>query len=191
MVAIIQTRLTSSRLPLKVLKKIGSKTILQHTIDRVKKSKYINEVVVASPHRIPNHIVEVWDTIDEDDVLSRYYFCACVHEADVIVRITSDCPFIDPLAIDIAIKYYLNSPFEYVCFAPFDGSDVEVFSYKLLNETWLNAKDKYDREHVTPYMRRKTKLSIDTMDDLKRARRWYGLQRKDYLDNRSYGKFRL
>jgi len=131
-------------------------------------------VVVATPHEIPLKLpVDVFIG-SEKDVLDRYYRCAKKFGFNVVVRVTADCPFIDPWIIDEAISYYLRSDFEYVCFAPIDGLDTEVFSFDLLEEAWKKAKDPYDREHVTPYMRRKTKLSVDTKTDLIRARRWYG-----------------
>ena len=130
--------------------------------------------MVATPHEIPLKLpVEVFIG-SENDVLDRYYQCAKKYGFDVVVRITADCPFIDPWVIDQAITYYLSSAFEYVCFAPIDGLDVEVFSFQILEEAWKKAKDPGDREHVTPYIRRKTKLSIDTKQDLANARRWYG-----------------
>ena len=175
-VAIIQARLTSTRLPGKVLKNIGNKPIIQHCVDRVRQSMWVDDVVVASPHYIPEQFNAHRYIGSEKDVLARYYYCAKGHQADVVVRITSDCPFIDPDIIDLAIEYYFNTKFGYVCFAPIDGLDTEVFSFQLLEEAWKKAKDPYDREHVTPYIRRKTKLSVDTRADLNRARRWYGFQ---------------
>ena len=171
--AIIQARLTSTRLPKKILALIGKKTVLQHCVDNVKKAMLVDGIVVAAPHQVKTD-VEVFIG-DEKDVLDRYYQCAKAHKVDVIVRVTSDCPFIDPNIIDQAIEYFFITDHGYVCFAPIDGLDTEVFSFQLLEEAWKKAKDPYDREHVTPYMRRKTKLSIDTKEDLKKARRWYGL----------------
>jgi len=129
--------------------------------------------VVASPHDIPGHDVEIWDWFPEEDVLSRYYYCAAEYDADVIVRITSDCPLIDPCVIDTALMFYFTHPYKYVCFAPVDGQDVEVFSRFLLNEAYSNATDSYDREHITPYMKRVTKISVDTKEDLKKVREFY------------------
>jgi spore coat polysaccharide biosynthesis protein SpsF (cytidylyltransferase family) len=144
-------------------------------VSRVKQALLVDDVVVASPHYLPIEFDAYRFIGDEKDVLDRYYRCAKEAHADVIVRITSDCPFIDPNIIDQAIEYYFNTDFGYVCFAPIDGLDTEVFSFKLLGEAWKKARDPYDREHVTPYMRRKTKLSIDTKQELEKARRWYGL----------------
>ena len=130
---------------------------------------------MATPHHIPLKTGVPEFIGDEEDVLKRYYDCAVKYDADIVVRITSDCPLIDPCAIDIAIHYYLTHPYNYVCFAPVDGSDVEVFGRFLLNEAHWNTKDPYDREHVTPYMRRATKLSVDTKEDLRRVREWTGI----------------
>ena len=130
---------------------------------------------MASPHYIPEKFDAHRFLGNEKDVLDRYYQCAKEHRADVVVRITADCPFIDPDVIDEALEYYFRTDFGYVCFAPIDGLDTEVFSFELLEEAWKKAKDPYDREHVTPYMRKKTKLSIDTEQELRKARKWYGL----------------
>ncbi|MFA5341872.1 MAG: acylneuraminate cytidylyltransferase [Clostridia bacterium] len=173
--AIIQARLTSTRLPKKILARIGNKTLIRHCVDNVRKAIWVDEVVVASPHYIPEYFIAERFIGSEKDVLDRYYQCAKKFNGDVIVRITSDCPFIDPNIIDQAIEYYFHSDHGYVCFAPVDGLDVEVFSFALLEEAWRKTKEPYDKEHVTPYMRRKTKLSIDTKQDLLKARRWYGL----------------
>jgi len=164
-------------LPKKILKKIGDKSILRHCVDNVNKAITLDAVIIASPHPINELVKSLWFVGSEDDVLDRYYKCAKEFGIDVIVRITADCPFIDPDIIDEAVRYYFKTDFGYVCFAPIDGLDVEVFSFKLLKEAWLKAKYKYDREHVTPYIRRKTKLSIDTRSDLVKARRWYGLHK--------------
>ena len=169
-VAIIQARLTSTRLPRKVLKKIGNKTMLQHVIDKVNKSKLIDTVVVASPTKIPFKRAFSYIFAKEHEVLERYYFSALAYKATIIVRITSDCPCVDPEVIDIAIKYFKKHKFPYVYFAPVDGLDVEVFSFKLLEEANEYALSASDREHVTPYMKRITKLSVDTKEDLERVR---------------------
>lgn len=173
--AIIQARLTSTRLPKKVLAKIGDKTVLQHCVDNVRKAILVDEVIVASPHYIPEYFIAERFIGNELDVLDRYYQCAKKFNGDVIVRITSDCPFIDPNIIDEALEFFFRTDHEFSRFAPIDGLDVEVFSFRLLEEAWKKAKEPYDREHVTPYMIRKTKLSIDTKQDLAKARRWYGL----------------
>ena len=175
--AIIQARLTSTRFPRKVLARVVGKTILQHCLDNTRRAMWVDKVVIAAPHPITGYEVEVWDSLKEEDVLSRYYYCAKKHKAKWVVRITADCPFVHPDVIDTAVEFCLNLNLGYTCFAPVDGLDVEVFSFNLLQEAFKRAKDPYDREHVTPYMRRKTKLSIDTRGNLTKVRRWYGLQR--------------
>ncbi len=175
--AIIQARLTSIRFPRKILEKIGDKTILEHCINRVKKAHLVDRVVLAVPHEIPLQLDIPVFYGDEQDVLKRYAVCAKQYPADVIVRITADCPFIDPWAIDLALDYFVKRDLIYTCFAPVDGSDVEVFTQELLEEADRNATDPYDREHVTPYMIKKTKCSIDTLEDLNRARGIYELSR--------------
>jgi len=142
-------------------------------IERCLRAKLINEVVIATPHHIPSSVPEFIG--DERDVLKRYYDCATQFGATTIVRITSDCPMIDPDIIDYAIKYRKKTKLEYVIFAPVDGLDVEVFSYELLKEAHELAISQEDREHVTPYMRRKTKMSVDSLDDLNKVREmWIG-----------------
>ncbi len=148
--------------------------MLERVIERVRLSN-VDKVVVASPEifscSIPVFIG------DEFDVLKRFYDCASHYWADTIVRITADCPLIDPKIINSAIDYYNNTGFPYVYFAPVDGLDVEVFSYELLKEAHEKATLPDDREHVTPYMKRATKISVDTMEELERVRKIYGMER--------------
>lgn len=172
-VAIIQARLTSTRFPRKVLAKIGDKTMLQHVIDNVNRARGINKVIVATPHHINFKNAEeyIW-IIDENDVLARYYWCAREYQADKIIRITSDCPLLKATYINYAIECFNWFQFPYIKFALRDGFDVEIFTYHLLQEVYENAKDPYDREHVTPYMQRVTKLSVDTPEDLEKVKQW-------------------
>ena len=177
-VAIIQARLTSTRLPRKVLMDISGGTMLERVIQRTSQSK-VDKVVVAAPHDIPCSVPLFIG--DEEDVLKRYYDCANFFDADIIVRITADCPLIDPKIIDYAIDYFNDNDYPYVYFAPVDGLDVEVFSFELLKEAHEKATDKFDREHVTPYMRRKTKMSVDTIEDLNKVRGlWSGTIRLSF-----------
>ena len=172
-IAIIQARLTSKRFPKKVLEKLGHKTILQHVIDATKQSQ-VTKVVVATPtgQDIPFTGASRFQG-SEEDVLDRYYQCATKYEADTIVRITADCPLMQPNFINAAIELYRTIPTSYVKFAPVSGFDVEVFSYRLLLEAAQNTVEIYDREHVTPYMKRKENLSVDTRDDLIKVEKLY------------------
>jgi len=166
-VAIIQARLTSTRLPKKILAPIEGKPMIEHVIDRVKKAMFIKKIVVASPQKLPLELDVPIFYGSEDDVLSRYYFCAKKYRAEIIVRITSDCPLLDPTIIEGAIWYFHNSKLPYVVFAPVDGLDVEVFTPEILEEAYIRSKD---REHVTTYMREVTKCSVDTEEDLRKVR---------------------
>lgn len=173
-VAIIQARLNSTRFPRKVLAKIGDKTMLQHVIDNVNQAKLVHQVVVASPHHIDFENAERYIETEwlEKNVLGRYYSCASKYEADTIVRITADCPLINADLIDMTIRSYWLSRLGYIKIAPHDGEDVEVFSFRMLQKAYSNEENWYDKEHVTPYMQRATKLSVDTPDELERVKKW-------------------
>ncbi len=162
-VCIVQARVGSTRLPGKVLKTICGKTVLAHDISRLRKVKNIDEIIVATT------ILEKDDAIvkecekvkvryfrgSEEDVLSRYYYAAKEAGADVIVRITSDCPLIDIEVTEKTIEFYLNNSYEYVSNTyerSFPrGFDTEVFSFKLLEKAFKEAKEEIYREHVTTY----------------------------------------
>ena len=162
---ILQARMRSSRLPGKVLMQIGGQTTLALIAHRLQKSRNVDELVVAtSDHADDDVIVTACEQLgvrclrgDEQDVLSRYAMVARETGADVVVRITADCPMADPEIVDAAIDLYLNGDAEYVSNViertyP-DGLDVEVFSSALLYQADLNCRDPRMREHVTPYMR--------------------------------------
>ncbi|BDR75919.1 glycosyltransferase family protein [Clostridium tetani] len=203
-IAIIQARMGSSRLPGKAMKKLCNKTILSHCIERVKQSKYIDDIVVATT------IKEVDDIIEkealgcgvkvfrgsENDVLSRYYYAAKEHGADVIIRITSDCPLIDPRILDEVTSFYLTNNYDIVTNAPNEeeyrtyprGLDISIFSFKQLENTFMKATEKYHREHVTPYLYEnlrnkyyyrnkidysKYRLTLDTEEDWNLIRKIY------------------
>lgn len=154
---------------------IAGKTMLERVIEQVKKAKLVDDIVVALPIDQSISCSVHLFMGDENNVLQRYFNCATCWKADIIVRITADCPLVDPEIIDYAIDYFNKHSFPYVTFAPVDGLDVEVFSYELLKETYKNAVLPYDREHVTPYMKRKTKCSVDTLEELNRVRGiWIG-----------------
>lgn len=202
--AIIQTRMGSSRLPGKVMVDIEGKTVISHVIERVKQSKRIDEVIIATTTLSQDDIIVdqaekngvQWFRGSEDDVLSRYYGAAKERGLDIIVRITSDCPLIDPFIIDKTIEMYLDNKFEIVTNAGIDlsqrtfprGLDNEVFSFTALEQAYINAKVKYQREHVTPYIYEHLKKghfkndidysayrwTLDTDDDLELIKTIYG-----------------
>jgi len=205
-VAIIQARMGSTRLPGKVLMDIEGKPMLVRVIERVKESKLVNTTIVAMPRKDYYELAPLavrygngYSLGSENDVLGRYYK-SVYPNWDIIVRITSDCPLIDPKVVDKAIQYYLNNEYEYIdTIGTYpDGLDTEVFSYNILKETYLRATDAYDREHVTPYMIKnfnvgklesgqdfsKYHWSVDTAEDLEFVRWVYRkLGDKFYLED--------
>ncbi|MGL5574108.1 MAG: GNAT family N-acetyltransferase [Sarcina sp.] len=181
-ICIIQARVGSTRLPNKVLKIIKGKTILEHVIDRVLKANHIDNIVIATTDRkqddsIVNLLIEkniAFYRGSENDVLERYYWAAKRSKADIIVRITSDCPLIDYKIIDKMLIEYKKNNFDYysnTITRTFPrGLDVEIFSLKSLEIAYENANLDFEREHVTPYIwKRKNKFKIgqylDTVDN--------------------------
>jgi len=162
--AIIQARMSSTRLPNKVLADIEGKPMLWHIINRLKRAELVDEIIVATTtNRKDEPIIELaketkaeWFRGSESDVLDRYYQAAKRHKVDVIVRITADCPLVAPKVVDKIIKHFLNGKFDYVSNVnpstyP-DGLDVEVFSFKTLKKALEGAKKSSEREHVTLYV---------------------------------------
>ncbi|MDD5431460.1 MAG: glycosyltransferase family protein [Candidatus Omnitrophica bacterium] len=162
--AIIQARTGSTRLPSKVLLRILDKSILEYVVERVRHSKHIDTVIVATTDNNEDlEIAELMKGISvsvfrgsENDVLDRYYKAASFFNIQNIVRITADCPLIDPFVIDCVIKRYFSVRADYcsnILEHTFpDGEDVEVFSFKTLSTAWKEAKLGSEREHVTPYI---------------------------------------
>jgi spore coat polysaccharide biosynthesis protein SpsF (cytidylyltransferase family) len=169
--AIIQARVSSRRLPAKVLFKIYGKTILEHIIDRVNAAKTIDETIVATsinPRDLS--IVRVCARKgvrvvcgSEEDVLDRFFHAARLVQTQHAVRITADCPLIDPALIDQAVTRHLSSGCDYTSNTlpprtyP-DGEDVEVVSYVALQKTWRMARLSSEREHVTSFIRNHTDI---------------------------------
>lgn len=165
-VCIVQARMGSTRLPGKVLKKICGKTVLEHDIDRLKRVKNINSIVIATTTLgKDNIIVDEANRLgvkyyrgSENDVLSRYYYAAKENNADIIVRVTSDCPLIDSNITERTIQYYIDNIKEYDYVSnTLDrtyprGLDTEVFGFKVLEKAFKKADSERDREHVTPYI---------------------------------------
>ena len=162
--AVIQARTGSSRLPGKVLLELpyGSGiTVLEQVINRVKGAKTLDEVVVATTEkREDDRIEEIARKAgvgvfrgSEKDVLARYYGAAKAYGLDVVVRITSDCPCIDPEIIDRTVELHLRENADYTATRGFPrGLDVEVISFKALEEAYKNATQPFEREHVCPYI---------------------------------------
>jgi spore coat polysaccharide biosynthesis protein SpsF len=170
--AIIQARMGSSRLPNKVLMDIQGKPSLEFMIERVLKSKYIEKIIVATTTTKKDKVIVdfcknkkiAFYCGSENDVLDRYYQASKKNGVKTIVRLTSDCPLIDPYLIDKTIDLYFKKFVNYASNAvppelkkyP-DGSDVEVFSFTDLTRAWIETKDIKDREHVTFYFWKRNK----------------------------------
>jgi spore coat polysaccharide biosynthesis protein SpsF len=163
-VAIVQARMASTRLPGKVLKDIAGKTMLEWVTTRVRRAGFITQVVVATTTGPRDDaIVEECRRLDvayhrgsEQDVLDRYYYAARDHEADVVVRITSDCPLIDPREIERVLVSFRDACPSYAsnAIAPccLRGLDTEVMTMESLARAWREARHAYHRLHVTPYI---------------------------------------
>ncbi|MBN3926044.1 glycosyltransferase family protein [Nostoc sp. NMS4] len=165
-VIIVQARMTSTRLPGKVLKKVLNKPLLEYQIERLKRVKLADEIVISTTINSTDlPIIELCDRLSipyfrgsEEDVLARYYQAAKEHHADVVVRVTSDCPLIDPQVIDRVIQFYLDnqSQYDYVsnCLEKTypRGMDTEVFSFLALDQAFVEATAQPEREHVTPFI---------------------------------------
>lgn len=165
-VIIVQARMTSTRLPGKVLKEVLGKTLLEYQIERLRRVKLADEIVIATTiNHTDQPIVDLCRRLhvavtrgSEHDVLARYYEAAKLHHADVIVRVTSDCPAIDPAVIDQVIAFYRDHPgqYDYVSNSlkqsfPY-GMAVEVFPFNALEEAAHEARAEPEREHVSPFL---------------------------------------
>ena len=176
-VAIVQARMNSSRLPGKVMKLISGYPMIDLLLMRLSRSKLIDQVVVATSLDVSNndlseHVKSLgYECIQgsEDDVLGRYVEAAEESQADIIVRITGDCPLVDPSLVDDIINGFLFSKADYYTntMPPSfpDGLDVEVFSYNALKRCQSSSKTLNDKEHVTPYMRDSGEFNIGSFDN--------------------------
>ena len=165
-VAIIQARMGSTRLPGKVMMDLAGEFMLGRVVDRLRRASSLHEVVVATTtNSDDDHIVALcgergWPVCrgSEDDVLDRYYHAAVAHSADAVVRITSDCPLIDPGVIDKVVQEFLSAypDIDYVsnCIQRTfpRGLDTEVISFNALDQAWREDSDPSHREHVTQYI---------------------------------------
>lgn len=165
-IAIIQARMSSTRLHGKVLKKIGGKTLLEILVERVRRASSIEKIVIATTDSAEDKkIADLAGKLgldshrgSEKDVLDRYYQTAKKFKADVVVRITGDCPLMDPKIIDRVVEYYKENSDKYDYVSNVrpptfpDGMDVEVFPFEVLEKAWKKAKLPSEREHVTAYI---------------------------------------
>jgi spore coat polysaccharide biosynthesis protein SpsF len=163
-VAILQARLSSSRLPRKVLKPVLGKPMLELEIERIRRSRLIDKLVVATTTEPIDKSIELLCTRLEvdcfrgslDNVLDRYYRSAVNSKADQVVRLTGDCPLIDPQIIDQVIMLHCETGSDYtsnVLPPTFpDGLDVEVMTFSALETSWKEARLPSEKEHVTSYI---------------------------------------
>ena len=184
--AIIQARMGSTRLPGKVLKNINGMSLLEYQIERITKSKHVKNIIVATSTNKKDDEIEkicIKKNVDfyrgsENDVLSRFYECSKIYNVKTIVRLTADCPLIDPIVIDKVIDTFIENNTDYssntvppdTSFWP-DGSDVEVFSFGALERAFKKATKPEDREHVTFFFW-KNKLNGFKINQLKNNEDW-------------------
>ena len=206
--AIVQSRMSSTRLPGKVMAKVVSNPLLWHVIRRAERSQILNDVIVATTNNLSDDVIASYcaeKSINcfrgsEDDVLDRYYHVALSYKIDTIVRITGDCPLLDPNVVDHVIRFYCSGDYDFVtntlpCTYP-DGLDVSVFSFAVLKQTWHEARLQSEREHVVPYIRNHPEIfgignvshtedlsnlrwTVDEPKDLEFVRQVYGILGND------------
>jgi spore coat polysaccharide biosynthesis protein SpsF len=194
-IAIIQARMSSTRLPGKVLLPLAGLPVLNHVVSRIEFCRTINKIVVAtsidsSDDPIAQYCQDTGIACYRGsllDVLDRYYHCAQQYSAKTIVRITADCPAIDPIVVDAVVTGSLAGGYDYYCLTgefP-DGLDCEVISFTALKKAWENAKLPSEREHVCPYIHTSHKDEFNTgglelFSNLQKMR-WTLDESSDYL----------
>jgi|TARA_B110000438_G_scaffold300360_1_gene352577 spore coat polysaccharide biosynthesis protein SpsF (cytidylyltransferase family) len=161
---IIQARTGSKRFPNKVLEEIENLPMICHIINRIKKAKKVNQIILATSNtksdKILLDIAKKFEIIafagSENDVLDRFFNSAKLYAANPIIRITGDCPLVDPVLLDNMIDFFQKSDYDYVSNTidrtfP-DGLDIEIFSFETLKKSHDESKWSSEREHVTPYI---------------------------------------
>ena len=154
--------MSSTRLPGKVLMPLAGKPVLWHVVKRIRACQTIAEVVVATSTGTTDDAIESWCQSADvscyrgslNDVLDRYYQAGLLHAADVVVRITADCPVVDPTIVDEVVRGFLAGGYEFYGLAgefP-DGLDCTVFAFSALASAWREASLPSEREHVGPYI---------------------------------------
>ena len=162
--AITQARYGSTRLPAKILKEVNGVTLLEIHLRRILQARKVDQVKIATTDEDGSkYIIEVADKLGVDyhkgsveDVLTRFYGTAEPEHPDYVIRLTSDCPLIDPSVIDYVIDYAIEGDYDYVITDPLeypDGLDTEVFKFSALEKAFKDANMTSQREHVTPFIR--------------------------------------
>ena len=165
-VAIVQARQGSIRFPNKVLQKINNKSLIEILLKRLSRSKNLNKIIIATSSKNKNKELcklvndlgfDVYNG-NESDVLKRYYDASKKSQADIIVRITADCPLIDPKLLDEIIKLFLKNDYDYISntIVPTfpDGMDIEIMTCQAIKKAYRKSKKQFDREHVTPFIKK-------------------------------------
>jgi glutamate-1-semialdehyde 2,1-aminomutase len=184
-VAIVQARMGSTRLPGKVMKLICGTPMIGLLLQRLSKSKHIDQTVLAASDEAGNALLARYARNlgyivyqgSENDVLDRYYEAAKSCQAETVIRITGDCPLIDPELVDQVLTAFQGAGVDYASnVSPRsypDGLDVEIFSFRALEIAWRDATRQSDREHVTPFIRdsgRFSLLNVPNSEDLSHER---------------------
>jgi spore coat polysaccharide biosynthesis protein SpsF len=163
-VAIIQARMGSTRLPGKIMMDLGGDTVLARVVRRVSRATLIEKIVVATTHNAADDtVVRECDRLgvacfrgSEDNVLDRYYRAAIENGAEAVVRITSDCPMIEPEISDSVVRGFLEKHPDYASNTVQRtyprGLDTEVMTFAALAKSWTEGTQPYERTHVTPYL---------------------------------------
>ncbi|HSJ10186.1 MAG TPA: aminotransferase class III-fold pyridoxal phosphate-dependent enzyme [Longimicrobiales bacterium] len=163
-VAIVQARMGSTRLPGKVMRPVCGVPVIDLLLGRLAAARTVDAIVLATTDSpadddFARHVAALGHAVfrgSEDDVLDRYYHAAAAQHADVVVRITGDCPLVDPVLVDDIVAAFHAANVDYLgnteppTFP--DGLDVEVFSFAALERAWREADSPFEREHVTPYL---------------------------------------
>lgn len=220
---IVQARMGSERLPKKVIKPILDQPMIIYTLNRLKKSKYIDELVLATSQE--NKEEQLVDIVskngyevfrgEEENVLKRYVDTYKKYGGDIIIRVTGDCPLIDPFIVDNVITYFMANNYDYVRLdipeTFIRGFDVEIFSSKTLLKVWekvssLDNSHRY-KEHVTLYIyenpdefkigfakgnefyNKDYRLSVDTIEDFKLVETIFNHFQDEYIEAKEVVKF--
>lgn len=182
--AIVQARMTSTRLKGKVMMLIEGKPVIWHVINRLKMSENLDDIILAIPESEESDVLVSFSEDNklkyirgsEDDVLDRYYKAAKKFNVDIILRATGDCPLLDPKVIDDVIEKHLKTNADYTA-NNFErsfplGLDVEVFNFSSLERSKKEATTDFEKEHVVPYMNKNPKLfHLENLEAPKELRR--------------------
>jgi spore coat polysaccharide biosynthesis protein SpsF len=168
-IGVTQARVGSTRLPNKILLKINDVSILEYHLLRITKSKFVNNWIIATTHEdgvesilsIANKLKIKYFQGDTNNVLNRFFQAVKNEAPDFVVRVTSDCPLIDPTLIDEVVSYAIHNDFDYCSTSDNfpDGFDVEIFRFKELVIANENAILNSDKEHVTPFIKKQARES--------------------------------